>query len=190
VRQIRADYPRVSLQIREGYTTDVVDWLGAGLADIGIFFNAPSLTTLITDRVLIDQLHLVGAPGSLGRIPETEFPVRELAGLPLLLPPAPHRLRAIIEQLASEAGIKLAVEVEVGGVATLLEMVRARVGYTILPSTLLRGEVREGRLHSWPLVEPAAKPTLFSATSMHRPMNMATKVVLELATKLLKRTKA
>lgn len=186
VRQLRTEFPLVSIQIREGYVTDVLDWLGAGLVDIGLMFNAPNIATLNIDEVATDQLHLVGTPGSLDRIPGREVPALALVDLPLILPPRPHRLRAIIDQLAHEAGIALKVEVEVAGIMTLIELIRARMGYTVLPSLLLRGELREGRLESWPLVQPIVKPTLFVATSMQRPQTLATKVALSKTLELLK----
>jgi hypothetical protein len=60
----------------------------------------------------------------------------------------PHRLRAIIEEAAQQAGAKLKIEAEVSGISTLLELVRARLEYTALPSTLLRGEGKVGQLSS------------------------------------------
>ena len=102
--------------------------------------------------------------------------------MPLVLPPAPHRLRAIVQQAAHQAGVELKVEVEVSGIATLLELVRARIGYTALPATLLQGEVKDGRLQSWPIVEPAIAPRLFVVTSMQRPQTMATKIMLKMIT--------
>jgi LysR family nitrogen assimilation transcriptional regulator len=179
VRHLRVDYPLIAIHIREGYAADTLDWLATGAIDVGVLFNAPNIATLITEEVLDDRIHLVGTPGSLDLIPGSDVPTRRLAELPLILPPAPHRLRAIVEQAAHQAAIALKVEVEVSGIATLLEMVRAKIGYTVLPSTLLRGEKRDGRLQSWPLVEPAISPKLFVATSMQRPQTLATKITLK-----------
>jgi MFS family permease len=90
-----------------------------------------------------------------------------------------------IEEAAQQAGAKLKIEAEVSGIFTLLELVRARLGYTALPSTLLRGEVKDGRLQSWPIIEPAILPQLFVVTSMQRPQTMATKIVLKLISEIL-----
>ncbi|QNA86367.1 hypothetical protein G4G27_22080 [Sphingomonas sp. So64.6b] len=65
---------------------------------------------------------------------------------PLILPPKPQRLRNIIESGASEAGVDLNIVVEATGTLTVLELVRKRIGYTILPSLLVREECSEGRL--------------------------------------------
>jgi LysR family transcriptional regulator, nitrogen assimilation regulatory protein len=183
-RRLRAEYPLISLQILEGYATDILDWLGAGTIDVGVLFNAPNIATLITEHVLDDQIHLVGTPGSLDLLAGNGFPARRLGELPLILPPAPHRLRAIVEQAAHQANVELKIEVEVNGIATLLGLVRAKIGYTALPSTLLKAEVKEGRLQSWPIVDPVITPRLFVATSMQRPQTMATKIALKIMSEL------
>ena len=93
--------------------------------------------------------------------------------------PAPHRLRSLIQDAAHEAGTELKVEVEVTGTNTILELVRKKIGYTVLPSALLHDEIKEGRLQSWPITKPTIVTKLFVATSMQRPQTMATKVVLK-----------
>jgi LysR family nitrogen assimilation transcriptional regulator len=78
----------------------------------------------------------------------------------------------------------LKVEVEVTGVHTILELVRNKIGYTVLPSCLLHDEVMEGRLQSWPIASPTIVTKLFVATSMQRPQTMATKLVIKIITEL------
>jgi DNA-binding transcriptional LysR family regulator len=102
-------------------------------------------------------------------------------------PQHPSPLRAIIEEALHQAGAELKIEAEVNGISTLLELVRARLGYTALPSTLLRGELEEGRLQSWPIVEPSISPRLFLATSMQRPHSIATKIVLKAISEIFAR---
>jgi len=106
----------------------------------------------------------------------------------LILPPLPHRLRAIIQDAAHQAGAELKVEAEVSGISTLLDLVRARLGYTALPLTLLRGELAEKRLQSWPIVEPSITPRLFLVTSMQRPHTMATRIVLKIISEIFARS--
>ena len=185
LRRLRAEYSLVSIHIREGYATDAIEWLSTGTVDIGVVFNAPNISTLLVEHILDDQIHLVGAPESGDVIRGRSIPARRLGELPLIVPPMPHRLRTIIEEAAQQAGAKLKIEAEVSGISTLLELVRARLGYTALPSTLLRGEVKDGRLQSWPITEPAILPRLFVVTSMQRPQTMATKIVLKVASEIL-----
>jgi len=179
VRRLRSEHPLVSITLREGFSAEVLDWLGSGSIDIGILFNPPHIATLLTEHIVDDCIHLVGTPGSLDLPSERPVDVAALAGIPLILPPAPHRLRGLIDTAANDAGVALHVEVEVTGTNTILELVRNRVGYTVLPSVLLRDEVAEGRLAGWPLRRPDIPTRLFAATSMQRPQTLATKAVLK-----------
>ena len=178
VRRLKAEHPLISVSLREGFAAESLDWLSAGQVDIGVLFNPPHVVTLITEPVFDDCIHLVGTPGSLDLAPGSEVPAAQLGDLPMILPPAPHRLRALIEDAARQAGVEMTVAVEVAGTNTVLELVRQRIGYTILPSALLIGDRGEQRLASWPIVRPTITTRLFVATSMQRPQTLATKVVL------------
>lgn len=185
IRRIHADHPLVRIVLREGFTAEALDWLGAGHVDIGLMFNPPHIATLIAEHVCDDCIHLVGTPGSLDLVPGSPVSVKQVAALPLIVPPAPHRLRNLIDTAAHEAGAALNISVEVTGTSSILELVRKRVGYTILPSVLLRDELREARLSSWPIVDPMMSTRLFAATSMQRPQSLAVKSVLSAITAIL-----
>lgn len=185
VRRLRAEHPLISIGLREGFAAESLEWLGSGGVDVAILFNPPHIATLISEHVLDDQIHLVGTPGSLDLVAGGRFPAKRLGELPMILPPAPHRLRTLIQDAAHQAGAELKVEVEVTGTNTVLELVRKKIGYTVLPSCLLHDEVKEGRLQSWPIVSPTIITKLFVATSMQRPQTMATKVVIKLITELI-----
>src|SRR5262245_22362984 len=89
VQRLRSDYQLVSIDIREGYATDTIEWLSAGAVDIGVAYNVPNIATLLIEHVLDDQIHLVGAPGSLDVIPGQGVPALRLGDLGLILPPQP-----------------------------------------------------------------------------------------------------
>jgi LysR family transcriptional regulator, nitrogen assimilation regulatory protein len=180
VRRLRAEYPLITLSLREGFAAEAMECLGSGRVDIGILYNPPPVVTLVTQHVLDDQVHLAGTPGSLDRPGGDPVSLRQMEGLPLVLPPPPHRLRALIDDAAHQAHATLTIEVQVEGTSTILELVRKRVGYTVLPSALLHDEIAEGRLQSWPIAEPAISTRLFITTSMQRPQTLATKAVLKI----------
>jgi LysR family nitrogen assimilation transcriptional regulator len=190
IRSLKAEYPLVTMTLREGFSAEALEWLSAGSVDIGILFNPPKVATLITQHIFDDRIHLVGAPGSLEEPGGSEIPMRRLAALAMILPPAPHRLRSLIEDASHEAGITLSTEVEVSGTNTMLELVRKRIGFTILPSALLKDELAEGRIMSWPIGEPGIVSHLFTATSMQRPQTLATRAVLKTIGEVFKRNLA
>jgi LysR family nitrogen assimilation transcriptional regulator len=186
VECLRTDHPGIAIHLREGYATEVLDGLSDGSIDIGVLFNAPNIPTLLVDEVGVDRICLVGAPGSLRALPIDEVPARLLAGLPMFVPPHPHRLRGLFDRLGEESGVVLEVAAEVSGISTILDLVRAGIGHTVVPSMLVRGEVCEGRLEARPLIEPAIRPRLCVATSMRKPPTMAVKTALAVVTSLLR----
>lgn len=190
VRELRAHHPAISITLREGYAAETLDWLSSGAIDMAVVYNPPQVATLLLDQVLDDRLHLVGAPGQLGLLQGTSLPATMLGSVALVLPPSPHRLRALAEGAAHEAAVSLKVEAEVTGTLTLLELVRSGVGYTILPSLLVQADVAAGRLQSWPIVEPEVLPRLCIATSMQRRQTQASRTVLALLNEVLRRLRA
>ncbi len=185
VERLRAEHPGITIHLREGYATDVLDWLSDGSIDIGVLFNAPNIPTLVVDEIGEDRIALVGAPGSFAALPAGKVPARLLAGLPMIVPPRPHRLRGLFDQLGEASGVALTVAAEVSGISTILDLVRAGVGHTVVPSMLARGETREGRLEARPLIEPEIRPMLCVATSRRKASTGAVKVALALVTALL-----
>lgn len=179
IRKIHAEYPKVSLLFVEGFTTDFLEWLAKGSIDLAVMYNPPSISTLLAEHLFDDRLCLVGMPGSLEIRPDSDISFKALAELPLVMAPKPHRLRAAADSAAKEANITLKIEVEATGTATILDLVRGRIGYTILPNSLIREDATSGRLHAWPLTEPKITPQMFLVTSMQRPLTAATKIVID-----------
>lgn len=180
IRRLKQEHPLVSLSLREGFLAEAMDWLGSGQVDIAILFNPPNSATLITEHLCDDCIHLVGAPGSLNLPSGEEFDAQRLGDISMILPPEPHRLRALIDTAAHHAEVELNVEVEVTGTITALELVRGGIGFTVLPSLLIKGERAEGRVDCWPIVKPAIVSHLYTATSMQRPQTEGTRAVLKL----------
>jgi LysR family nitrogen assimilation transcriptional regulator len=180
IQRLKMEHPLVTLSLKEGFLTESLEWLSSGQVDVAVVFNPPSSATLITEHVCDDRIHLVGAPNSLDIDSGDGFDASRLGDICMVLPPEPHRLRALLEEAAHKARVELNVEVEVTGTITALELVRSGIGFSILPSLLLKGETAEGRIQSWPIENPSIISHLYTATSMQRPQTTGTRAVLKL----------
>lgn len=178
VQRMRIEYPDVRISLREGFAAESLEWLSGGEVDIAVMYNPPHVATLVTEHIVDDCIHLVGTPTGFDLASGSPIRMAQLVDMPLIVPPKPQRLRNLIESGASEAGVDLKVAIEATGTLTVLELVRKRIGYTILPSLLVREECAEGRLASWPIEAPVISTQLFAVTSMQRPQTLATKTVL------------
>jgi len=75
-------------------------------------------------------LHLIGRHAYVA-LARDEVPLAELAGLPLVLPARPHLLRARLDRLAAEHGLRLRVAIEANSVQLQYEVEAAGAGYAI-----------------------------------------------------------
>jgi DNA-binding transcriptional LysR family regulator len=132
VRQLRAEHPLVTVRLFEGTDPEVMDWMLAGVIDVGITSRVhPDLSA----RAVYQDDYLVVMP--LGH---------PLAGRPYLTMAALHGERmllsgggceTLIVELLAAAGSAPDVVCLVRDNTTLISMVREGVGLTIMPELAL-----------------------------------------------------
>jgi LysR family nitrogen assimilation transcriptional regulator len=174
VRDFCATYPRISLHVMEGLSGHVYEWLTTGRVDVAILYNAPATSTLIAEPLLRDDLGLVCA-GNAGGPPGSSVRMSELGAFPLIAPSRAHGLRTIAETSATRNGVQLDVRMQIDSWQMMLELVRAGMGYAVLPYTPVRHEVEAGKLRFWHLREPCMTGVLSLAASSQRPRTPATR---------------
>jgi len=166
-KALRARFPRIQLQLREGFGHEIMNWLQNGQIDLALFY-VPSRSQIVDyDFLLQEQLYCVMPAG--GPIPSTPLPVKEFAGLPLILPSTAHGLRALAEDWARQAGRSLNVVMECDGSnLNTLRLVQAGLGCTLLPLAAVHDEVRQGLLQAAPLAGKGALRSIALATARNR----------------------
>ena len=137
-----AQWPRVSLQVREGLSSYLQEWVLDRRVDLAIVYNQPPLDAVDVQPLFSEPMLLVGPPGS----PSGPCTLADLGGLPLILPALPHSNRLLIERSASQSGVRLRVVMEVDSVALTKKLVAAGLGYSILTSIAVHAERRSGEL--------------------------------------------
>ena len=107
-------YPNVSLQVLEGTSNLLQEWLIGGRVDIAVLHNPPTLKDLSSEPLLRETLHLILPPGpvpAFARGGTCRF--RDLQDVPLIMPSLPHSNRVLLEQAAVQHGIRLQIAMEV-----------------------------------------------------------------------------
>ncbi|MBJ3778106.1 LysR family transcriptional regulator [Acuticoccus mangrovi] len=173
VHRFRKDFPRVKLKVQEGFSGHVLEWLSTGRIDVGVLYDAPRTSTLVTEPLIEEELFLIGPPDVPARLLKGSVSAAELARLPLILPSHPHGLRRLVDSAFSDAGVEPNIECEIDSLPCTLNLVAQSVGYTILPhaSIFLRG----GAPLSATRIEPSITRQLVLATSTQRPMTGVTR---------------
>ena len=162
----------VVLQVMEGYSGTLIRWLQSGAVDFALvdrLFTDPDLTL---EPIVEDKMAVVISAGSdlLAAGPVT---LKQLAGLPLVLPSNRHGLRTLLVQSLHKAGLALQPRMEVDSMAGCLNMVKIARYATILPlGSVYKSSDRRGvSVHE--IVDPPIVRTICLARPRSKPCRAA-----------------
>lgn len=175
VRSFREKFPNISLQIAEGLSGHVHEWLTMGRIDMAIVYTSPQKSPLMLEPLLEDELYLFGTEDPPGAGDDGTVPLSVVEHLPLILPSRPHGLRAIVDAAAAKRSITANVDLEVDSLYGMIQLVEAGLGYTVLPLIAVKPLVEAKRVRPWRLVDPPVAGMLALAASSQRPKTPATK---------------
>ncbi len=173
----RRRFPKVTLEIIEGLSGHIHEWLSNGRLDVGVIYDAPRTRHLQADRLLQEDLFLVcpaGKPVGQGHA----VPIRALADLPLIMPRQPHGLRLLLEAAARKQGVRITIAYEMDALPVIKDLVMKGDAYTVLPSNSVYDEVAAGKLVLRRLDDPPLTRTLILATSTRQPLSLAARLLV------------
>ncbi|SMF65720.1 MULTISPECIES: LysR family transcriptional regulator [unclassified Pseudomonas] len=173
---VREQMPGVRLHLIEGASAQLEEQLHDGRLDMALVLRESEAS--IADAYLLARLplHLVG-PAVDRLLAHREIALKQLAGLPLVVPGRPHLLRARLDHLAAEHGVELCVAVEADSVQLQYEVVAAGGGYAI--ASVLPGSLDQ-RLVSSRIVDPVLERFVVLVESPRRPVTRASREVRRL----------
>jgi DNA-binding transcriptional LysR family regulator len=180
VTAVREQMPAVRLHLVEGASAQLEEQLRDGRLDMAVVLREDA-ASIGDERVLTRvPLHLVGRRDD-AVVAGGEIALAGLSGLPLVVPSRPHRLRARLDRLAAEHGLRLQVAMEADSVQLQCEAAAAGAGYAIVSSAVATlGE----RLASARIVRPELERFVVLAESPRRPHTRATREVRRLVCEL------
>jgi LysR family transcriptional regulator, nitrogen assimilation regulatory protein len=172
-------YPGISLCIVESYSGHLIEWLHRGEMDLAIIYGPSADLHLNLQSLGRDQIVAVGPRGS-GLARKKEVGMDWLLRQKLVLPSHSHGLRALIERAAAKKKLQLDVQLEADSFRVLTSLVEAGLGYTLLPPSSVRGEIRERRLETATVSGQAPMRELLIASPLDHPDSTATSVITAL----------
>ena len=132
VKSFRSTFPDASLEIVEGKTRNIREWLLLGRVDAGMWHgecDAPEIQFISLGE---KQFFLYSPSGS--RVPKNKpIAFRDAAALPLILPSGQTTMRSTLEKLATKLGVELNVILSVEGGSLIRELIHDGYGHSILP---------------------------------------------------------
>jgi LysR family nitrogen assimilation transcriptional regulator len=162
IRIFRERWPQVSLHIREGLSSSLQEWVLDRRVDIAVLYNQPMQDAFDVQPLFSEPMVLVGPPDDIDVPPSLH--IRDLAGLPLILPGLPHTNRLLIEHAALQQGVRLRVDLEVDSVVLTKNMIKAGAGYSILAYAAVHRENAEGELMLHRIERPAISSSVAITT--------------------------
>lgn len=143
IGRFRKAHEGVSVRVLE---SEGVAALGAivrsGDCELGIT-HLPTPSHDLRTHVLGRQELLLAFPPS-HRASAAPFPVKELAGTPLVVPPTGTSTRILLEQALSDAGVEPRIAVETAAREATIPLVLGGAGAALLPATLAHDARRRG----------------------------------------------
>jgi LysR family nitrogen assimilation transcriptional regulator len=138
-RRFRERWPSATLQIREGISSLLEEWLLDG--------RLVEIAPVLQERMVLVHSAEVPAPSAPVRF-------RDLGRIPLILPSMPHSNRRLVERAALQHGARLQVAIEVDSIPLTKAMVAGGFGATILTHAGVSRELASGQLTAQPIDNP------------------------------------
>lgn len=189
VRRIKDSHPDLSIRLCSAFTGHLLDWLQRGELDLAVSYDPQPLHSLRIVPIMTEELLFVQKGRRKGRTKAISF--TELVSENLVLPSPRHGLRAIMEDCAGKAGVKLRASIEADSFSAMIDLVRNGFGGTVLPLAPIYALVEAGVLRVRPIVEPKPTRRLVLAFPADRPVSAAARfvgeVLTDIAAELVKR---
>lgn len=180
----RERHPGIRLQIDDGTTHQIEEWLAEGRCDLGVMSRMPSLERIESWPLFSLPLLLAGPAGA----PHTSgptLPFAELAGIALIAPTAPNGGRMLLEEEARRRGMRLDIVQEVNS-ASLVKRITERGGvYMVATWPWVATEVAAGTLSATRIVDPVLRQTFCLAVGGRRQPSAAVRAVAGIVRELM-----
>jgi DNA-binding transcriptional LysR family regulator len=175
IRIIKKTNPNIRVRISTGYAGHLLEWLNSGEIDAALLYDIKPSPTLQIDTLLEERLWVVGLPES--GLKKKKVSLKDLEGLPFVLPSQPHGLRSLVEQACKLLKIELLIAAETNSLNVQKSLILDGIGLTILPSIAVANELGRQELVGSPLLDDILIRKIVLALPTNRRITPATRYV-------------
>jgi LysR family nitrogen assimilation transcriptional regulator len=164
-------YPRVVIRVSEETSSELRDQVAAGVLDLAVTNLNEPMRGVAGEPLGREPMMLVG-PRDANLSKRREITIDQLADFPLILTTRPNSLRLTVESGLSRFGIRPNVRIEANTLPLMTDLVRAGLGYTVLPSCGVRALAKakqvvakpiSGFSITWLIAKPKSRSLSFAA---------------------------
>lgn len=176
MRAVRERYPEIVLHITEIFGGVLSEAVIRGALDIALIYEPGPIRGVHFTTLTEEDLFVVGRAGTLPA--PDEVPLAEVVGLPLFLPERNHTIRQVIEAESVALGRTLNVASEVESIPSLIRLVEAGLGWTVMPEGAIRAYFAEEVFEARRIIEPSLRVKFALCSADHEPLSEAAAAVL------------
>ena len=176
---VARDYPQIRIQISEGTTNNIEEWLSDGRCELAVLSRAASPRYAESTRLFSLPMYLVAEPHN-PLMQKARISFAAAARLPLVMSAAPNGGRILLEEEARRQELPLNVVQDVNSFYLIKRIVRKLPVYTITTFTSVEEELQKGELGGIPVVQPTIRQTFYLCVAARRMPTNAVKTVKSL----------
>lgn len=169
--------PDVAILARDGYRSDLIEWLIQGELDFALLSTTQDLLNMHTRMVSREDLVVVGHCETLGA--RDVLKGHELSAFKLILPSRHKSLRNLIDSQFGLHGLILQPRMEIDSLQSLLQLALRPGWLSIVPSTTVLPESFGNRLKSVQLIQPLIRRSVVATWPRHKELAPAVHVFME-----------
>jgi DNA-binding transcriptional LysR family regulator len=161
-------YPGIRIRIVMGYAGTLMRWLVTGEVDAALLYGAERSPEVQTTPLIEEPLWIIGSKKD-NLQSDVPVPLASLVGRKLVLPSAPHGIRALVEHACAVRNVTLDISAETNALSVQRSLVLGGHGLTILPPIAVVEDLRSRKLSGAPLSDPPVSRTIVLALPTARP---------------------
>ena len=184
LRTVRTRHPDIVLYLAETYGTTLSELVMSGRMDLAVLYGGGTpVHGLAFSTLLRERLCLVGPQAT--ETPPASIPLRQIVGMDLYLPRPYNVVRKMVDDACAGIGIEPQVVAEIESAGTLISVIAAGLGATILPESMARQVVASSASWLSRIVEPSIEAPLALCRSDHLPLSEPAQAVKDILLELV-----
>jgi len=187
VREIAQHHPMVDLRLVEGFSGIMLEWLKAGRIDAAVIYQTGRGSDVSAEKLAEENLHVIACPALLDAADNSLLTIDELSRQPLVLPTQHHGLRQTIDS-QSENALRPAFQLD--SLQAITDVVKAGLGWTILPKSAVRSDLESDLLRAYRLADIPLRRVITIVTGNQRGGSLPLSAICRLIRKAVAETAA
>lgn len=166
VKRFREAFPGATLNIKEGLSVEMFDWLSKSRIDIALLYDPPP-SDLLRYRSIFREELVLAYSDTYQPAPPSRIQGSELQAFPMVLPSTPNSIRALVDKACAELNINLSIVAEVDLVQSVGETTLQAEVCSILPRSEVEDPRHQGRFRYAVIENPVIINDLVIASPVH-----------------------